>query len=88
MYRKGLGSGENGEFTFLDTLGILSFIIGTMNLNENLTQGDKQDLLQEFSSKADLLLKEIHSHLEKQDNKLDKLLEEKSNDNRRSIQSS
>lgn len=88
MYRKGLGSGENGEFTFLDTLGILSFIIGTMNLNENLTQGDKQDLLQEFSSKADLLLKEIHSHLEKQDNKLDKLLEEMSNDNRRSIRSS
>ena len=85
MYRKGLGSGENGEFTFLDTLGILSFIIGTMNLNENLTQGDKQDLLQEFSSKADLLLKEIHSHLEKQDNKLDKLLEEMSNDSRRNI---
>ena len=88
MYRKGLGSGENGEFTFLDILGILSFIIGTMNLNENLTQGDKQDLLQEFSSKADLLLKEIHSHLKKQDDKLDKLLEEMSNDNRRNIQSS
>lgn len=83
MYRKGLGSGENGEFTFLDTLGILSFIIGTMNLNENLTQGDKQDLLQEFSSKADLLLKEIHSHLQMQDDKLDKIMEEISNDNRR-----
>lgn len=77
MYRKGLGSGENGEFTFLDTLSILSFIIGTMNFNENLTQGDKQDLLEEFSSKADILLKEIHSHLEEQDSKLDKLLEEK-----------
>lgn len=85
MYQKGLGSGENGEFTFLDALGILSFVIGAMNLNENLTQGDKQDLLQEFSTKADLLLKEIHSHLEKQDNKLDKLLEEISNDSRRNI---
>ena len=59
MYRKGLGSGENGEFTFLDMLNILSFLIGTMNLNENLTQGDKQDLLEEFSTKADVLLKEI-----------------------------
>ena len=77
MYRKGLGSGENGEFTFLDILSILSFIIGTMNFNENLTQGDKQDLLEEFSSKADILLKEIHSHLEEQDNKLNRLLEEK-----------
>ena len=85
MYRKGLGSGENGEFTFLDMLSILSFLIGTMNLNENLTQGDKQDLLEEFSTKADILLKEIHSHLEKQDNKLDKILEEISNDNRRNI---
>ena len=75
MYRKGLGSGDNGEFTFLDTLSILSFIIGTMNFNENLTQGDKQDLLEEFSSKADILLKEIHSHLEEQDKKIDEILE-------------
>lgn len=85
MYRRGLGSGENGEFTFLDILAILSFIIGAMNLDENLTQGDKQDLLQEFSSKADLLLKEIHSHLEKQDDKLDKILEERNNDSRRNL---
>lgn len=88
MYQKGLGSGVNGEFTFLDILGILSFIVGMMNLDENLTQGDKQDLLQEFSSKADLLLKEIHSHLQEQDDKLDKLLEVNSNDNRRGVQPS
>ena len=85
MYHKGLGSGENGEFTFLDILSILSFMIGTMNLNENLTQGDKQDLLKEFSTKEDILLKEIHSHLETQDNKLDKILEEISNDSRRNF---
>lgn len=85
MYRKGLGSGDNGEFTFLDILSMMSFMIGTMNLNENLTQGDKQDLLQEFSSKADLLLKEIHAHLQQQDEKIDKILEELSNDSRRSI---
>ena len=85
MYYKGLGSGKNGEFTFLDILAILSFIIGAMNLDENLTQGDKQDLLQEFSSKADLLLKEIHLHLEKQDNKLDKILEGMFDDSRRNF---
>ena len=87
MYQKRFGSGVNGEFTFIDILEILSFIIGMMNLDENLTQGDKQDLLQEFSSKADLLLKEIHSHLKKQDDKLDKILEVISNDSRRNIQS-
>lgn len=78
--RKGLGSGENGEFTFLDTLNIMSFLIGTMNYQENLTQGDKQELLETFSKKADDLLKEIHSHLEEQDNKIDKILEVLSHD--------
>lgn len=85
MYRKNLGSGINGEFTFIDVLGVLSFIVGMMNLDENLTQGDKQDLLQEFSSKGDLLLNEIHTHLREQDNKLNKILEELSNDSRRNF---
>ena len=78
--KRGLGSGENGEFTFLDTLNIMSFLIGTMNYQENLTQGDKQELLETFSKKADDLLKEIHSHLEEQDNKIDTILEVLSHD--------
>ena len=68
---KGLGSGEYGQFTFLDTVSLTSFLIGVMNLSENLTQGDKQDILSEFSNKADILLKEIHTHLEEQDKKID-----------------
>ena len=76
----GLGSGENGQFTFLDTVNLISFTIGLMNLNENLTQGDKQDLLKTFSQKADDLLNEIHSHLKQQDIKIDKILEELSHD--------
>ena len=63
----GLGSGQRGEFTFLDTIALASFFIGLMNLDENLTQGDKQELQHDLSEKADLLLEEIHSHLEKQD---------------------
>lgn len=78
----GLGSGENGQFTFLDTISLISFMIGIMNLNENLTQGDKQDLLETFSQKADDLLNEIHSHLQSQDEKIDKILEEISHDSR------
>jgi hypothetical protein len=53
---------------------MVSFIIGLLNLNENLTQGDKQDLLEEFNNKAELLLNEIHGHLEIQDNKLDEII--------------
>ena len=77
----GLGSGENGQFTFLDMISLISFMIGLMNFNENLTQGDKQDLLETFSQKADDLLNEIHSHLQEQDDKIDKILEELSHDN-------
>ena len=46
-----------------------------MNLEENVTQGDKQQLMQELGNKADLLLKEIHKHLESQDKKLDDIIE-------------
>ena len=76
----GLGSSENGQFTFLDTINLISFMIGVMNLNENLTQGDKQDLLETFSQKADDLLNEIHSHLKEQDIKIDRILEELNHD--------
>ena len=70
-----LGSGDNGEFTFLDIVSIASFFLGVMNLEENLTQGDKQELQEDLSNKADLLLKEIHRHLEEQDKKLNKIIE-------------
>lgn len=64
----------NQQLDFIDLLSIASFVVGIMNLQENLTQGDKQDLQEDFSNKADFLLKEIHAHLEMQDNKLDEIL--------------
>ena len=60
----GLGSGENGQFTFLDMISLISFFIGIMNLNENVTQGDKQELMEELDTKTRFLLTEIHKHLE------------------------
>ena len=69
------GSGNNGQFTFLDSITLISFIIGIMNYEENLTQSDKQDLQDQLNSKIDLLLKEIHTHLKQQDEKIDKIME-------------
>ena len=66
---------DNGKINFLDMLNIMSFVIGLMNLNENLTQGDKQDIMKNLSEKADTILKEVHSHLEEQDEKINKILE-------------
>lgn len=68
-------SNINNQFTYLDILNIMSFCISLMNLNENLSQGDKQDILENFSRNADFLLEEIHGHLTEQDKKIDKLLE-------------
>ena len=62
-----LGSGDNGEFTFLDIISLTSFFIGVMNLDENLTQGDLQD-------KTQLILDEVHTHLQQQDEKIDEIL--------------
>jgi hypothetical protein len=65
---------ENQKQNLLDSVSMVSFIIGLLNLNENLTQGDKQDLLEEFNKKSEQLLNEIHGHLEIQDVKLDEIL--------------
>lgn len=71
----GLGSGDNGEFTFLDLLAIVSFYIGFKNLDLNLTQDDKQDLQNDLSDKANLMLSELHNHLKSQDERIDRILQ-------------
>ena len=75
-----IGSDENGEFTFIDIIALISLAIGLENLNENLTQGDKQDLQDDLSKNMDKVLTEIHSHLEEQDKKIDRILEVIGND--------
>ena len=62
------------ELTVLDVLNVLSFLIGLMNLDENLTQGDKQDLMSATDKQTSVILKEIHMHLEQQDKRLDELI--------------
>lgn len=76
----------NGQLDFLDLITLASFVIALQNLDENITQSDKADLQKDLSEKADMLLQEIHGHLEKQDALLSNILEELRNDNRRSIQ--
>ena len=70
---------NTGQLDFLDWISIMSFIIALMNLDENMTQGDKQELQQDLANKADILLSEIHAHLESQDDKLDFIIGELKN---------
>lgn len=70
------------QLSFIDILSIMSFCLSLENLNENLSQSDKQDLQNSLSESIDKVLKEIHTHLKQQDEKIDKILEVLSNDSR------
>lgn len=71
----GLGSGDNGELTFIDWIALISFWVALQNLDLNLTQEDKQDLENDLTEKSSQLLDEIHGHLTAQDEKLNEILE-------------
>lgn len=68
------GSGPNGEYTFLDILSIINFMIGLQNLDMNIDQNDMQDLQRQFNQKLEDTVTEVHEHLEIQDRKLDEIL--------------
>lgn len=63
-----LGSGANGEFTFIDIISLISFYVGLENYASNISQEDVQQV-------AEGILNEIHDHLQEQDQKIDKILE-------------
>ena len=69
-----MDNGAKREFSFLDILNVISFLIAIENLNANLTQNDKADLQKDLTDKAEGILKEIHAHLERQDIKINNIL--------------
>ena len=76
----GLGSGDNGEWTFLDIITLISFVIGIENLDMNISQTDLQEETARLDKKVDekvqYALSEIHRHLEEQDRKLKEIIDE------------
>lgn len=72
------GSGTNGELTFVDVIGLMSFAIGLENLELNVTQNDLEEQAAEIdahvNAKFDKVLSEIHTHLRTQDDKIEELL--------------
>lgn len=77
-----LNNNGNNQLNVLDILNILSFFIGVLNLDQNLTQNDKQELMSEVDGKTAEILSEIQKHLENQDRKIDELMEMFKNDSR------
>ena len=66
---------DDVQFGFLDIITLLGFIISVENLNQNLSQNDKQDLQNDLSEKSERILDEIHRHLQDQDEKLNRIME-------------
>lgn len=62
--------------SFSDSINIAGLILGLMNLEENLTQNDKQDLIDKFNQEANHLLSETHQHLQSQDEKMDLIIKQ------------
>lgn len=65
----------NENNNFLNLINIADFVIGIMNLQENLTQSDKQDIVDKLGKESDVILNKINEHLEQQDKKIDRILE-------------
>lgn len=61
---------------YIDAVNLVGFILGIMNYQENLTQNDKQEIIEEFNNKLKLVLEKTNNHLKEQDRKLDLILEE------------
>lgn len=59
---------DREQLSFIDLLSIMSFCIGVMNLDLNVTAED-------IDNQTQTLLNEVHTHLEMQDNKLDNIIE-------------
>ena len=74
---------------FLDTLSVVSFIIGIMNYQENLSQSDKDDIIHKSSEDAQRILEQLEKDLDIQNEMLREIIErldrlEDKNDLRRS----
>lgn len=60
---------------FVDYVNLMDLAISLQNLRSNTSQEDRQKLEEHFNDKLNILLEEIHGHLQQQDKKIDLILE-------------
>ena len=69
-----IGSASDGSLTYLDIIALLSFLVGLENLDLNIAQEDLDRQTKELDARLREQIKDIHNHLQKQDEKLDRIL--------------
>lgn len=70
-----IGSGNNGQLTFLDMISLMSYNIGLQNLKLNVAQEDLDKQTQELDKDLHAVVDDIHKHLALQDEKIDKIIQ-------------
>ena len=60
---------------FLDAIALVSFIVGIMNYQENLTQSDKDDIINHLDQQTKDILSEVQAKLEEQNAMLKEILD-------------
>lgn len=59
----------------LDTLTLVSFLVGVANYNENMTQSDKDDIMRHLDQQTRDILTRVETALEDQNKMLREILE-------------
>lgn len=60
---------------FIDAVQIMSLIVDVMNYNENLTQNDKQEIMNHLDQQTKEILTNVQSALDEQNDMLREILE-------------
>lgn len=61
--------------TLLNSIAMISFLVGIANYNENLTQSDKDDIMHTLDNKTNDILHEVQKSLDEQNEMLKEILE-------------
>ena len=61
--------------SFWDSIEFLSFIVGIANYNENLTQSDKDDIMNHLDQQTKDILEKVQAALEEQNAMLREILD-------------
>ena len=60
---------------FLNALQLVSFIVGVQNYKENLTQNDKDDIMNSLDQQTKDILTKVQNEIERQNEMLEEILE-------------
>ena len=65
---------SNYNQNFMDALALVGFMVGIANYNENLSQSDKDDIMQKLDEQTKELLEGVKAELEEQNRMLEKII--------------